>query len=831
MSYSLGVDLGTSFVAAAIRRPSGSEMVTLSPQSVVAPALVFLRDNGALVTGDAALRRGVVRPDRVGRDLKRCLGTPVPVLLGDRPFTVTELMGALLRSVVRQAVATEGAQPERVVLTVPGSWQPARRALFRRVASVAGLSAVDLVTEAEAAIAAHDFTVQWSAGGQAFAVYDLGGGRFEATVVRRRPDGLEILGTPEGNDRLGGVEFDESVLRFVNESCDGAVGRADRTELPIELAVSRLRQKCVIAKESLSSDVEVTIPALLRDRHVRVNLSRAHFESLVRAHIVSTTEVLHRVLRSANLAPSDLGGVLLVGGSSRIPLVAEVLKQGLACPIVISPDPQHTVALGAAALAVGGVTQVGTVSLRVTQPCTAINGQVSLGGEGSHSGPLAVGDSLPMLKAVGHIPEAAAVALADQCRAGWRNGPRLSDGTALADLTHNDLAVSAVRPELARSGRSSNPKEYETPAAAQPDQRSGGCTRRSWRLAGAAAALIAVVAAAVLFLRGSGSSAPLSPILPTPLEPASTLRLAASVDSPGLAATVMVAGAPQAGAVSPDGKLAYVTSPDTHSITLLNTETNAVVGSIPITQGPPQFVAFTPDGRFAYVSVYDEIRGTGSAVVEIDTASRVVVATIPMEKYPYALAVSPNGRRLYVPNHDVDLVTVVDVSTNAVEKKITVKPSPHAVAFSADGRWAYVANHLSNVVTVVDVSNGAIMSEIPVGKSPHSIVAFSDGSRVYVVNYDGNSVSVIDARSNAVTATIPVQLEPQSIAVAPDARHVYVVNDGANTVSVIDTATNQVTANVPTGRDPTTVFLTPDGTRAYVTNISSDNVTVLDTAR
>ncbi|HEY2206400.1 MAG TPA: Hsp70 family protein, partial [Pseudonocardia sp.] len=242
MTYSLGVDLGTTFVAAAIARPSGAvEMLTLSSGSVVAPAVVYLREDGVLVTGDAARRRAITAPSRVGREFKRRLGDPTPVKLGSESYSATSLLGALLSDVLRQASELEGQAPSRVVLTHPANWGPFRRGLFEDVPYSAGLVAdTETVTEPEAA-AAHYAASRRLQDGQVVAVYDLGGGTFDATVLRGCPQGIEILGLPEGIERLGGIDFDESILAYVNYHLDGALDEIDLTDPTAALAVSRLR--------------------------------------------------------------------------------------------------------------------------------------------------------------------------------------------------------------------------------------------------------------------------------------------------------------------------------------------------------------------------------------------------------------------------------------------------------------------------------------------------------------------------------------------------------------------------------------------------------------
>ncbi|MDT7667324.1 MAG: hypothetical protein QOC74_107, partial [Pseudonocardiales bacterium] len=266
MSYNLGVDLGTTFVAAAVAHPTQVEMFTLGDRSVVAPAVVYLRDDGEMVTGDAAGRRSVSSPDRVGREFKRRLGDPTPVMLGGSPHAVTALLAALLSDVLTKVSETEGDSPGRVVLTHPANWGPFRRGLFEEVPNLAGLVDVILVTEPEAA-AAHYAASRQLDDGEIVAVYDLGGGTFDATVLRARPGGVEILGTPEGIERLGGVDFDEAILSHVNFTAGGTLSELDLRDPQTTIALARLRQDCILAKEALSVDTETVLPVFLPGRH------------------------------------------------------------------------------------------------------------------------------------------------------------------------------------------------------------------------------------------------------------------------------------------------------------------------------------------------------------------------------------------------------------------------------------------------------------------------------------------------------------------------------------------------------------------------------------
>ena len=336
-------------------------MVTLDDRTVVTPAVVYARDDDSLVTGEAANRRAVSSPERVGREFKRRLGDPTPVMLGGAPHAVTSLLAALLKDTVAKVTETEGGPPANVVLTHPANWGPYRRELFEEVPQLAGLPQARMITEPEAA-AAHYAAARHLGDGDTVAVYDLGGGTFDATVLRKRAGvntaGIDILGSPEGIERLGGVDFDDAILAHINFSSGGALSELDLSNPQTGIALARLRQDCIAAKEALSVDTEAAIPVFLPNRHFDIRLTRGEFEDMIRAQIESTIGALTRTLRSARVEPADLSAVLLVGGSSRIPLVAQMITAALNRPTLVDAHPKYAVALGAATLA----AELGTAS-------------------------------------------------------------------------------------------------------------------------------------------------------------------------------------------------------------------------------------------------------------------------------------------------------------------------------------------------------------------------------------------------------------------------------------------------------------------------------------
>ena len=349
-SYALGVDLGTTYTAAAIRRGERLEIVDLGTRNAAIPSVVYLREDGTVLTGEAAIRRGATDPARLSREFKRRMGDTTAILLGGAPYSVDALMAAMLRSVVATVTERQGAAPSAIAIAHPANWGQYKKDLLDQAVRRADLDHVRLVTEPQAA-AVHYASSERLEAGATVAVYDLGGGTFDAAVLRKTVDGFELLGEPEGIERLGGIDFDEAVFRHAVGALGGVVDELDPTDPVAQAAVSRLRDECVAAKEALSSDTEVSIPVILPTVQTEVRLTRAEFEAMIRPALGDTLIVLRRAMRSAGLDPADLHSVLLVGGSSRIPLISQMVGADLGRPVALDIHPKHSVALGAATLA------------------------------------------------------------------------------------------------------------------------------------------------------------------------------------------------------------------------------------------------------------------------------------------------------------------------------------------------------------------------------------------------------------------------------------------------------------------------------------------------
>jgi molecular chaperone DnaK len=350
MRYGVGIDLGTSFTSAAVYDARGTRMVPLSPELVV-PSIIYAAHDGTLLSGTAAEHAARTNGEarRVARGYKRRLGDPTPLVLGGSAYSPAALMAAQLRDVLSQVEHVQGAPPDTVVLTCPAIWGQYRREHFAEVPRLAGLSESQLITEPEAA-ATHYSMERRLGDGEVVAVYDLGGGTFDTTILRARPDGMEILGTPEGIEHLGGVDFDEALMAHVDDRLDGAVSALDPKDPEAAATLAEIRALCVRAKEELSTEPDLVLSVPLPSGTHQLHITRLQLNDMIRPAVRLTVDALRRTIFSAGLRPENLAAILLAGGSSRVPLVGQLVHDEFGKPVRAALHPKFTVALGAAAM-------------------------------------------------------------------------------------------------------------------------------------------------------------------------------------------------------------------------------------------------------------------------------------------------------------------------------------------------------------------------------------------------------------------------------------------------------------------------------------------------
>ena len=346
----LAIDFGTSYTTAAIRTGDAAPVLLEIDERSRQPSAVFLSESGEWVTGPAAEAHGVLAPDRLERAPKRYLGARIMVL-GGEAVKVTDAAAAVLRVVWGEALrACANRPPSEVRLTHPAAWGQERKKALQAAAAAVGITAAVLVPEP---VAAAVYLGEATIGpGDHVAVYDLGGGTFDTTVLVRTNTGFHVVGAPGGIDRLGGEDFDERLylhaggllaesapetweaLRFSEER----TWRKANTDM-----LTELRR----AKEALSHQTTVDL-YLGSPIDYSLRLTRSEFEDLVRDDLASTVKVLAQTVRGAGLTPGDLSALYLVGGSSRIPLVTHLVGEYFGRPPTTLGDPKTVVALGAA---------------------------------------------------------------------------------------------------------------------------------------------------------------------------------------------------------------------------------------------------------------------------------------------------------------------------------------------------------------------------------------------------------------------------------------------------------------------------------------------------
>jgi Tol biopolymer transport system component/actin-like ATPase involved in cell morphogenesis len=348
MSWVLGIDLGTSFTAAGLVSGPRLEAIALGAHSAAIPSAVY-RSNGDVVVGEAALAQGDIHPDRLAVEFKRQFGESAPLLSGRTFVTPEELESALGSWVFKRACELEGSQPSEVVFSFPAFWGAYRRDLFLDIARkiVADPDRVVLVTEPEAA-AIYYAKRDRLPPGAVVGVYDLGGGTFDASILRKTDDGFEVLGRPAGDDQLGGVDVDLALLQYVIRQAGLAWETLDRDDPKTVREMMNLRRNVTVAKELLSQGLTTEVAVAVGAVSTSVHLTRRELEQQAEPLIARSLTVFETALAYASITATDLHSILLVGAASRMPRIAEALTERFHVPIALDSHPKFAVCLGAA---------------------------------------------------------------------------------------------------------------------------------------------------------------------------------------------------------------------------------------------------------------------------------------------------------------------------------------------------------------------------------------------------------------------------------------------------------------------------------------------------
>jgi molecular chaperone DnaK len=346
MAKTIGIDLGTTNSEVAIVENGQARVLPGVDGDLILPSCVGLSDTGKLLVGREALRQYAAAPERTVKSIKRWMGTDHQTSLCDHSYSPTEISAMILRSLKQRAEQALGESVSQAVITVPAYFTDAQRQATKTAGEIAGLEVLQIINEPTAAALAYDLRSEDT---ERVLVYDLGGGTFDVSVVEMTGEVTEVLAS-HGNNRLGGDDFDRRIQIYLKDLFRQAHG----VDVPDDAATdARLINAAEQVKIHLSSHAFTTVrEAFLGSKgqtalHLDAEIARDEFEPLIQPLLNETLEAIDRALKDADLTPDELDRIILVGGSTRIPLVQRLITNHLGQAPTDGIEPDLCVALGA----------------------------------------------------------------------------------------------------------------------------------------------------------------------------------------------------------------------------------------------------------------------------------------------------------------------------------------------------------------------------------------------------------------------------------------------------------------------------------------------------
>ncbi|MBD9085807.1 molecular chaperone DnaK [bacterium] len=346
MSKTIGIDLGTTNSCVAVYEGGEAKVIANPEGSRTTPSVVAFK-NGETIVGIKAKNQMITNPDVV-YSIKRKMGTAEKVHVNGKDYTAQEISAMILTDLKNTAEAYLGEKVTKAVITVPAYFNDAQRQATKDAGKIAGLEVERIINEPTAAALAYGLDKQDK--NEKVLVYDLGGGTFDVSILELGDGVFEVLST-SGNNHLGGDDFDQRIMDYLV----GEFKKENGIDLTSDkMAMQRVKDAAEKAKKDLSgmSSTEVSIPFITQSEngplHLSVNLTRAKFEDLISDLLDSTLEPVRKALKDANLTKNDIDKILLVGGSTRIPKVVDLIKNELGKEPSKGVNPDEVVAMGAA---------------------------------------------------------------------------------------------------------------------------------------------------------------------------------------------------------------------------------------------------------------------------------------------------------------------------------------------------------------------------------------------------------------------------------------------------------------------------------------------------
>ena len=342
MSKTIGIDLGTTNRCVSVFEGGEAKVIVNADGDRTTPSVVAFK-KGDILVGKTAKHQSVTNPDTIS-SIKRLMGTKKKVKANGKEYTPEEISAMILGDLKKTAEAYLGEKVTSAVITVPAYFNDAERQATKNAGKIAGLNVERIINEPTAAALAYGLDKQEES--QTVLVYDLGGGTFDVSILELGDGVFEVKST-SGNNKLGGDDFDQRIIDYIVKDIkdEHDVDLSDN-----KMALQRIKEEAEKAKKTLSSatSTDISLPFITAELNYETTLTRAKFESLVSDLVESTLEPVRKALEDAKLKASDIDKVILVGGSTRIPMVQELVKKELGKEPSKEVNPDEVVAMGAA---------------------------------------------------------------------------------------------------------------------------------------------------------------------------------------------------------------------------------------------------------------------------------------------------------------------------------------------------------------------------------------------------------------------------------------------------------------------------------------------------
>ena len=346
MSKIIGIDLGTTNSCVSVLEAGEAKVIPNPEGGRTTPSVVAFK-NGERIVGDAAKRQAVTNKDTIS-SIKRLMGTDEKVEAAGKKYTPEEISAMILSYMKDYAESYLGEKVTKAVITVPAYFNDSQRQATKNAGKIAGLEVERIINEPTAAALAYGLDKQDKA--QTILVYDLGGGTFDVSILELGDGVFEVKATA-GNNKLAGDDFDQRIVDYLVETFKKENGIDLSKD---KMAMQRLKDAAEKAKKDLSgvTTTQISLPFISQSEdgplHLDITLTRAKFESLIEDLVNSTLEPVRKAMKDAKLTNKDLDKVILVGGSTRIPCVQELVKKELGQEPHKGVNPDEVVAMGAA---------------------------------------------------------------------------------------------------------------------------------------------------------------------------------------------------------------------------------------------------------------------------------------------------------------------------------------------------------------------------------------------------------------------------------------------------------------------------------------------------